>query len=251
MNTHQRINWFDSPAVAERYAKARLFFHPVAIEKVRTYLGADKIFPKALDVGCGTGLSTIALTAIAKQIVGIDDSQAMINVARQHEFVRYKTWSSELLPFADSEFSLLSLCQSVHWLNHEIFFDEARRVLQPDGYLFIYDNYFSEETLQSPWFQKYMAEFPPPKRTPFTIDLAKGFQLVWHQNFQNVVSLSLDSLIDFLCTQTNVIAAMNNGAEIHSVQQRLRQIIQPDWKGGEFAEFDFSGPIWLMQPQYS
>jgi SAM-dependent methyltransferase len=53
---------FDSDTAARRYAAARLYYHRSALDLAREQqeIGPAKL---ALDVGCGTGLSTRAVSA--------------------------------------------------------------------------------------------------------------------------------------------------------------------------------------------
>jgi predicted TPR repeat methyltransferase len=64
MRKEKLINYFDPKSAAERYAKGRPYFHPQIINRIQAYLSLTEPVARALDVGCGTGLSTIALKAI-------------------------------------------------------------------------------------------------------------------------------------------------------------------------------------------
>ncbi len=63
------MNFFAYPTAAERYAKGRPFFHPLAIEKIKAKCCEHGRIGMALDVGCGTGQSTLALLEVADEIV--------------------------------------------------------------------------------------------------------------------------------------------------------------------------------------
>ena len=75
------MNYFETKNVAERYEKGRPFFHANTMEKIKNYLGQTTKFDKALDIACGTGLSTKALLALAAQVYGTDISEEMLNLA--------------------------------------------------------------------------------------------------------------------------------------------------------------------------
>ena len=47
------------------------------------------LFEKALDVGCGLGHSSIALTNFCDKVIGYDPSEPMIQQAKKHERVNY------------------------------------------------------------------------------------------------------------------------------------------------------------------
>ena len=68
------MNYFDPKSAAERYAKGRPHFHTQVISRIKAYLSLAEPVSRAIDVGCGTGLSTIALKEIARHIVGVDSS---------------------------------------------------------------------------------------------------------------------------------------------------------------------------------
>ena len=74
---------------AERYAQSRPYFHPLAISRAKEATGAEKSVPLALDVACGTGLSTTALMAIAERVIGIDISRNMLLSAKRNVRLRY------------------------------------------------------------------------------------------------------------------------------------------------------------------
>lgn len=58
----------------------------------------NQIFESALDVGCGVGNSTIALTKFCDQVVGYDPSESMIQQAQKHEMVKYVSNLEKLNP---------------------------------------------------------------------------------------------------------------------------------------------------------
>ena len=61
------MNYFEYKSVAERYARHRPYFHPLVIEKVKSYLSIAEPVDLAVDVGCGPGQSTVALKEIARR----------------------------------------------------------------------------------------------------------------------------------------------------------------------------------------
>ena len=71
-------NPFVGSAVADRYADARPFLHGTAIDMLRRDRPS---FGSAIDVACGTGLSTRALRAVSDHVVGVDVSAEMVRRA--------------------------------------------------------------------------------------------------------------------------------------------------------------------------
>ena len=72
------VNYFDSHEAAARYAGSRPQSHGRVLEILRRILGANLPMARALDVGCGTGHSTVALLPMAGAVVGLDASPFML-----------------------------------------------------------------------------------------------------------------------------------------------------------------------------
>jgi SAM-dependent methyltransferase len=92
-----------------------------------------------LDVGCGTGRITKLLENQGLHVVGIDNSQAMINKALsnypQGHFVKGNVLNSIEFP-SDSFTHILCLNYTIYYLeNKEQFFNNCIKWLMPGGYL--------------------------------------------------------------------------------------------------------------------
>lgn len=255
------MNFFSLKSAAERYARARPFFHSMIIKRVKEYLSLREPIGRALDVGCGTGLSTVALKEIAQEITGADASPEMISLAPADRQVQYCIARAEQLPFRASAFELLTLSQVFHWLERALFLKEARRCLRERGWLIVYDNYFSGQMSENAEFQQwhqavYLKKYPSPHRAPasFTVvnSRAEGFTLLNHEWRRHTIKLSAEALTDFLTTQSNVIAAVENGGErLEDARAWLLESIKPLFGEWREAEFTFNAPIWYLQKQKS
>jgi SAM-dependent methyltransferase len=251
------MNFFSSQSAAARYPKGRPYFHPLVIERISAFLSLVKPFKRAVDVGCGTGLSAVALKEIAGEIIGVDASLEMIALTAKSERIRYSVADAVRLPFIDNEFDLMTLSSAFHWLDRAKFLREAGRVLCPGGWLIVYDNYFSGQMEDQPAFQTWYREshlrkYPPPSRTwaSFTEEDSgnEGFHLAGHEQYQNRISFSVERLIDYLTTQSNVIAAVECGSEdINEVRRWLTETLKPLFGDLEGATFLFHGPIWYLK----
>jgi len=136
------MKYFNYSIIAKGYKNKKPYFHPIVINKIKEFIKVDKKLKNALDVGCGTGLSTIALKDIAENIIGVDSSKEMINLAEKENNIQYFNYPAEKLPFKNNTFDLITLAGSINWIDRKKFFKIASNILLPDKYLIIYDNYF-------------------------------------------------------------------------------------------------------------
>jgi len=228
----------------------------LVIKKIRDFLGLREPIPLALDVACGTGQSTVALKEIASRVVGTDVSREMLARAPREAGVRYVEASAEDLPFADGSFQLITVALALHWFDRSRFLAEARRVLEPSGWLIIYDNRFFGEMKENPkherWYREnYLVRYPSPPRDnePLTYDECRkhGLRFVEREIYTNEVSFSAEELASYLMTQSNVTAAVDDGAESpESVREWLVESVAPmfEWPRGTFR---FGGTIEYLQ----
>ena len=98
---HASMNYFASKAAAERYVTGRPDFHANTIGHIKDVLGINQKLLLALDVACGTGLSTKALLALAEEVYGTDASPEMLSLACKSDKIRYVVAAAESQPFED------------------------------------------------------------------------------------------------------------------------------------------------------
>jgi ubiquinone/menaquinone biosynthesis C-methylase UbiE len=251
------MNYFAYKSAAERYAKGRPYFHPQIISRVSTYLSLVQPVSRAIDVGCGTGLSSVALQAVAQSVVGVDISAEMITLARSLPDLTYIVAPAERLPLIADAFDLMTVSQAFHWLGRTEFLTEARRVLHTQGWLIVYDNYFSGQMEENREFERwveeyYQKEYPSPPRAPvnFGIEEAEreGFQFTHQETFPNSTQFSLQGLVNYLMTHTNVIATIEAGNK-HAVEVRdsLTKEIAPYFGNRMESSVRFNAPIWYLR----
>lgn len=212
------MNYFDPQSAAERYAKGRPDFHDNSIARIKDYLQIDTKIGKALDIACGTGLSTQALLSIATEVHGTDISKEMLHLALQQDKIHYAVASAEQQPFADSNFDLITVCSGIHWFNIDQFLSEANRLLKSRGWLILYENHFISEMEGNEnfnqWFPDvYLKNFPSPPRNngyAWTNENLnpKGFNFAAEMIFKNSIAFNREQLILYFTTQSNIIWAV-------------------------------------------
>ncbi len=250
------MNHWTTQSSADRYAVGRPYFHPFVISKISEFLSEHIPFADALDVGCGTGLSSTALKQIAKRVVGVDDSLEMLRHAISDDQMHFIQASGEELPFDNQSFDLISLSQSFHWLDRSKFFAEARRVLRPKGWIVVYDNYFSammqENESFHDWFKDYLVRFPTPPRpkVQFTEKDARseGFEFVHKDMHENWPEFNMETLIAYLATQSNISEAIDvRGESIEEIESWMRDQLAQFIPHGTTIHIAFGSPIWYLQ----
>ncbi len=254
------MNYFSPKSAAKRYSKGRPYFHPLIIGRIKKFLSLAKPLSSALDVGCGTGLSAIALKEIAQNVIGVDASAEMIALAPRENEIKYFVAPAENLPFEENEFDIITLSQVFHWLDKDKFLAEANRVLRPNGWLVAYDNYFSGQMTENTefyrWYkEEYLEKYPIPPRGKimFTSENVNpyGFRLLKEEWDKNIVGFSLEGIVDYLVTQSNVIAAVEGGKEkIEEVKEWLTESIKSMFRNAK-ENFLFNAPIWYLNAPHN
>jgi ubiquinone/menaquinone biosynthesis C-methylase UbiE len=211
---------------------------------------------RALDVGCGTGQSTVALTAVARQVIGTDASFAMLSQAPCADGINYLQAPAESLPLSDNSIQLLTVSLAFHWFDRTRFLYEARRVLEPAAWLVIYNNGFFGTMKENPQYEQwnrshYLQRYPTPSRHnhPLSQQDAQqhGFHFVHQEGYSNEVLFTVEELASYLTTQSNVIAAVEQGAQsIEEAYDWLISQLLPMFST-ETATFPFGGSIWYLQ----
>lgn len=236
---YHRMNYFSPKTAAERYSLGRPDFHSNTIKYIKNYLHIEKKLDKALDIACGTGLSTKALLDIAKDVYGTDTSQEMLNCALEKNRIQYDIASAEQQPFADNNFDLITVSSGVHWFDIDKFLIEANRLLKRKSWLILYDNYFISEMVGNDnftdWFPNvYLKKYPSPPRNnsyPWTNEnlRPKHFNFVTEERFKNSITFNKKQLALYFTTQSNIIVAVERNETTYEQVE--------NWLDKELASF--------------
>ncbi|MDD2237437.1 MAG: class I SAM-dependent methyltransferase [Kiritimatiellae bacterium] len=250
------MNPFVHSTAAQRYAQARPYYHPVAIGLVKAFLPLDWPVRRALDVACGTGLSCVALKELAGQIVGTDNSLEMIAEASSDPAIQYLHAPAEDQPFPNGHFDLITVSSAFHWFDRVEFLAEANRLLPMNHWLVIYTNWFEGKMKGNPKFgawmkSSYLERYPCPPRHWSSLTEAEaetgGFCFVGNETYSNDISFTIEGLTNYLTTQSNIIAAVEDDREsLSDVRDWLKSSFGSMF-GAEEETFDFGGTIWYLK----
>ncbi len=144
--------------IEERMRSTRQFFNAIAEDwdcLAREILGdydlpgaiATRMPPGsvAVDLGCGTGQVVERMLASAKEVIGVDGSARMLELARRRfssdaERVSLRIGDLEHLPLRDAEADFIAINMVLHHLSSPLAaLEEAKRVLRPGGRLVVAD----------------------------------------------------------------------------------------------------------------
>ena len=95
-----------------------------------------------LDVGCGTGKSTIPFARKGHKIIGIDISENMLKIAKRlsinYKNAEYKQISFERFQLTPNLFNLILFGTSIHWLDSKMAYKKAGMLLKKNGYIALF-----------------------------------------------------------------------------------------------------------------
>ena len=226
------------------YARSRPRVHPHVITAARQALGRTEPWQRALDVGCGAGLSTWALHEVALQRIGLEPATPMLRwaaeVAPQGTFV---AGAAEAIPIGSGAVDLITAAGSLNYVSSLArFFDEANRVLSPDGVVLVYDfspgTRFDDSDLLEQWSEEFTTRYPKPRAeaTPLSPSILAGldarFCSVAAREFTVALTLTPSFYIDYAMTETNVSAAIRRGVPEAEIRSWCEETLSPVW-GGE------------------
>ncbi len=154
--------------VSELYDKMRLNYSDEVIQKIIDISGIQWN-GKILEVGCGSGKATLPFTERGYDVTALDISENLIAIAKQktaqYPNVKYLTTSFEEAALPKNHFDLLVSATAFHWVDPEIGYKKAARVLKPGGCMALFWNYTSYDETKllrgtKNLYNKYNTDFP-------------------------------------------------------------------------------------------
>ena len=122
------------------------------------------------DAGTGSGQAAGGLAEHFTRVVGTDASSAQVAQGAAHPRVEYRVAQAEASGLPAAWADLVTVAQALHWFDLAKFFDEARRVLAPDGLLAVWC--YGDPRLEDPAVDRVVhgynrgtvEEYWPPER---------------------------------------------------------------------------------------
>ena len=136
-----------------------------------------------LDIGCGNGALLNALSDRIKYGIGVDESQAILQKARQRSTAQpnleFQRISSPSLPFGNASFDVVISLMSFRYLDWDPLLTEVKRVTKPGGKFLIVDM-VTDPVKRS--------EYPQLLKDKFRTMFRQQSNVVFKTNLQKLVS---------------------------------------------------------------
>jgi len=245
-------NPFDSDPVARRYARARPYYHSAALRLAARQLGVSHA-RLAVDVACGTGLSTRAVLELADRVIALDASAAMLRAAQPQSRARYLVAAAERIPLRDAVADLATVGAAFHWFDQQRASAELARILRGGAGLAVYSDFFhgqlSGQAAFASWLtQAYLPRYPSPPRHAYfdpAAALPAGFGDVSYGEADIRIPLTSFQLADYLLSQSNAAAAIESGAiSEEALRNQILDETAPFFHGQGHAQAVFGIRVW-------
>ena len=226
---------YDSPRLATGYAYGRPPIHRHIIHSVREHFHIAGRLQRALDVGCGAGLSTAALEPISQIVVGLEPVRTMLTHCRSTApNALFLVGRAETLPFEAEVFDLITAAGSLNYADLNLFFPTAAQVLKPKGLLIIYDfsggwHMLGDRRLHQ-WFAEFESRYPSPPN--YELDVRNfdyrryGLRIEAYKEMQIIVPMAFNAYLSYVLSETRVELAITRGVLLSKIQDWCQETLK-------------------------
>lgn len=127
-------------AQADAYKKFRPVYPQALYDYILSFVAEREC---GLDVATGNGQAAVVLATYFKKVYAIDTSAAQLKNAEPKNNIEYFECAAEHTFFKPHTFDLITVAQAYHWLQHEAFAQEAKRIAKRDAVVavWVYDRF--------------------------------------------------------------------------------------------------------------
>lgn len=229
-------NIYASARMAAGYAFSRPAVHPRIIERIAHDRRIDRPVARALDIGCGAGLSSAALDPVAGCVVGLEPETGMLAhrrvVAPRASFVVAR---AEQLPFAAASFDLVTAAGALNYVDLAAFLPELARVLSARGLMVIYDfsagRRLDGDGALDAWYTEFERRHPP--KPGYDMDVRAiafgpaGLRLEAIEPFTVAVPMTAAEYVAYALSESGVELAVEGGASEAEIQAWCESTLAP------------------------
>lgn len=90
------------------------------------------------DVATGNGQAANELSKYFKKVYATDLSENQLSHAKYHNNIVYKLEQAENCSLENESVDLITVATAIHWFNLDGFYEQVKRVLKPQGALFVW-----------------------------------------------------------------------------------------------------------------
>ncbi len=123
-------------SVANHYSSYRPPLHRLILARV---LSERESFSDGLDIGCGTGRSSVALAKYCRHVHGLEPAQSMLDQAVPHDRVTYLCGAGERILLAANSVDVVTFAGSLYYTKSAALVAELERVCRRPALVIPYD----------------------------------------------------------------------------------------------------------------
>lgn len=226
---------YKSERTAIAYAFTRPPVHRHIVERIRRHLPRAQSTNCALDIGCGAGASTAALTPLAEKVVGIERYALMLKhvetVAPRAEFY---VGRAEALPFASHSFDLVTAAGVLNYTDVDASLSEVERVLSVHGIFIPYDFSTGRRLREDPrlceWHKEFGQRFPYPPGYELDLEALNydkhNLALFEYEEFEVGIPMPLVEYVNYMMGEAGVDNALLLGENESEIRRYIRDGLQ-------------------------
>lgn len=141
MNLQKNADRFTGADYVKVYDQYRPLPPQAILQQAVTYRQIKQ--PKLiLDLGCGTGTSTLGWSRFAQKVIGLEPSEEMLAIAKTKagdSNVSFSQGFGHNIPLQDASVDIVACSQSFHWMEPQSTLKEINRVLKEGGVFVVFD----------------------------------------------------------------------------------------------------------------
>jgi len=227
-------NPYERPEFVARYVRSRPK-PPSDLLTLLCQLCGRETPDLVVDLGSGTGYSTVAWSRRARRVVGIESNPVMLRRARRALHVEYRLASADRTGLPSGSADVVTCSQSFHWMNPATTIPEIARILRRGGVFAAYDYALPPliDPQLDPSFVELMrwAHLPTqPKekaRHPASLAQSRRFRWVGEISLHHSDVGDLQRALDLPLSIAHVAARLDGGAESpERVWRRFRAVAE-------------------------
>jgi len=189
---------------AFHYKSYRPPLHEILLDRIFK----EQTFNNVLDIGCGTGNSSIALTKYGESVTGYDPSRSMIQESQKHPKVNYTNDLDQL----NDEYDLIVFFGSLFYVNDNEFSLYQNHLLK-NGFLLCCDfQILYEPILSKLRFSGDEIEYDHSKN--LTSFKTNSFVLINSEKFDIEFSCQLNEVIHLLLSESHIKTQLQRKYEL-------------------------------------